>query len=236
MNTTNLPWTVKNGTFEVKVKDTATGLVKTSTIAVQIGIDGSDTTLASLASDLDAVANLSASIDAGGHLVLSSDANFTFSFSAPSSGDATDALAVLGINTYFTGKSAYDINVSSTLKSDQSKIGASATGEPINGAVAGAIAALGITEVDSMNGQSVSEFFTSMVGQIAAESKAAQDNYAAADVVVQTLESERQSISGVSLDEEAIHMIMFQRAFQGASRYVNVVDQMLDEILNLVRY
>ena len=53
-------------------------------------------------------------------------------------------------------------------------------------------------------------------------------------MVVQTLEAERQGISGVSLDEEALHMITFQRAFQGAARYVNLIDQMLDEVMSLV--
>ena len=55
----------------------------------------------------------------------------------------------------------------------------------------------------------------------------------AAEVVVGTLDMERQSISGVSVDEEAIHLIMFQRAFQGAARYVSLIDQMLDEVMSL---
>ena len=77
--------------------------------------------------------------------------------------------------------------------------------------------------------------FSSIVSRIATDTKAAQDNYIAADVVVQTLESERQSISGVSIDEEAINLIIFQRAFQGGARYVSVINNMLEEVIALVR-
>ena len=74
-----------------------------------------------------------------------------------------------------------------------------------------------------------------MVGATASSSKAAQDNYTAADVVLQTLETERQGISGVSIDEEALNMIIFQRAFQAAARYIGVIDEMLQEVIALVR-
>ena len=74
-----------------------------------------------------------------------------------------------------------------------------------------------------------------MVGTTASNSKTARDNYIAADVVLQTLETERQGISGVSIDEEALNMIVYQRAFQGAARYVGVIDEMLQEMIALVR-
>jgi flagellar hook-associated protein 1 FlgK len=44
-----------------------------------------------------------------------------------------------------------------------------------------------------------------------------------------------QSVSGVNLDEELIKLINFQRSFQGAARLVTVSDQMMDELMNLIR-
>lgn len=232
---TELPWSVENGIFYVNVTDQE-GNTTRSQIQVQVGVDSTDTTLNTLAASLNAITGIDASVDAGGHLVIAaSSASYSFSFSAPDdAANATDVLAVLGVNCFFEGSNGFDIAVNSNLSNNLNLIAAGSNGLPGNGDVAAQIALLGSVGVESFNNRSVSEAFTELVANLATESRTAQDNYAAADVVVQTLESERQSISGVSVDEEAINMIIFQRAFQGAARFVTVIDDMLDEIMSLV--
>jgi len=56
----------------------------------------------------------------------------------------------------------------------------------------------------------------------------------AAGVVKETLESQREALSGVSLDEEAVNLMRQQRAFQGAARVVAVVDELMKTILGMV--
>ena len=51
--------------------------------------------------------------------------------------------------------------------------------------------------------------------------------------VQQTLESQREALSGVSMDEEAINLMRQQRAFQAASRVIAAVDEMLKTVLQL---
>ncbi len=230
---TGLPWQVTNGVFNIHVTDSS-GHTVTTQIKVEVGIDSTDTTLTDLANALNAVANITATVDGNNQLqIAGTDAATTFAFSAPTDlDDATNVLAVLGINTFFEGSNGTDIAVKSDL--DANHVAASANGLPGNGEVAGRIADLATTGVSSLNGVSLSDGFNSIVGGIATSSRAAQDNYISADVVVQTLEMERQSISGVSIDEEAINMIMFQRAFQGAARYISLIDQMLDEVMSLI--
>jgi flagellar hook-associated protein 1 FlgK len=235
MDATDLKWQVTNGVFYVNVTDENTNNTTMHMIKVDIGMDANDTTLTSLAADLNSIDGITAYVDTANRLRIEGSAdNYTFAFSAPNDlDDATNVLAVLGINNYFTGSNGNDIAVNSELNARG--IAASANGLAGNGVIAGYIAQLATGGVSSLNGMSLMDSYNSMIGQIAADSKAAQDNYSASDVVVQTLEAERQSISGVSMDEEAIHMIMYQRAFQGAARYVSVIDQMLDEIVSLVR-
>jgi len=45
----------------------------------------------------------------------------------------------------------------------------------------------------------------------------------------------RDEISGVSLDEEAIHLIQFQRAYQASARLVTVLDELTEIAINLIR-
>jgi len=51
------------------------------------------------------------------------------------------------------------------------------------------------------------------------------------DLVVQHLQTRRQSLSGVSLDEEATDMMKFQHMYQAAARVITVMDQNLDTLI-----
>jgi flagellar hook-associated protein 1 FlgK len=52
-------------------------------------------------------------------------------------------------------------------------------------------------------------------------------------LVLQQLQDQRGSISGVSLDEEAAHMVQYQRAYEAAARMVTTVDQMLYTVIHM---
>ncbi|HEY7353509.1 MAG TPA: flagellar hook-associated protein FlgK [Terriglobales bacterium] len=52
-------------------------------------------------------------------------------------------------------------------------------------------------------------------------------------LVLQQLQDQRGSISGVSLDEEAAHMVQFQRAYDAAAQVVVAVNQMLETVINM---
>ena len=51
-------------------------------------------------------------------------------------------------------------------------------------------------------------------------------------ILSQTVENNRQSVSSVSLDEEMTNIIKFQHAYNAAARQITVVDEMLDKIIN----
>ena len=53
-------------------------------------------------------------------------------------------------------------------------------------------------------------------------------------VVKETLIAQREALSGVSLDEEAINLMKQQRAFQGAACVVSAVDELMQTILAMV--
>lgn len=52
-------------------------------------------------------------------------------------------------------------------------------------------------------------------------------------LALEQADNERQTVIGVSSDEELEHMIMYQNAYNAASRYINVVNSMLDTLLSL---
>ncbi len=52
--------------------------------------------------------------------------------------------------------------------------------------------------------------------------------------MVTQLENYRESVAGVSLDEEMINLVKYQHAYEAAARVINTVDEMLDTVLNMV--
>ncbi|NJL31868.1 MAG: flagellar hook-associated protein FlgK, partial [Phycisphaerales bacterium] len=55
-----------------------------------------------------------------------------------------------------------------------------------------------------------------------------------ASIVRENLESQQQSVSGVNTDEETINLLAFQRAYQAGARFLNVVDEMYQTLLQIV--
>lgn len=225
-----LDYTPKNGSFVVHVKDKVSGLVTSTLVQVDLdGLNGNDTTLNDLAASINAVNGISASVNAGKLLIDADSQGVEFSFSQDSSG----ALAALGVNNFFIGADARDIAVNAKLKDQPSLLAAAKNGNSGDNQTALAIAGLESAKLAALNGTTLKDSYQTMVNGIAVKSAAAKTNAEATRVVEETLQSQREALSGVSLDEEAINMMKQQRAFQAASRLIAAVDEMMRTILSL---
>jgi flagellar hook-associated protein 1 len=234
LNSTNsgLKYVPTNGSFVVHVKNKTTGLVNSTLVQVDLdGLNNNDTTLNSLAGDIDAISGISASVN-GGRLSINADSNdVEIGFSQDSSG----VLAALGINNFYTGKDASDIAVSSAIMAQPALLAAAKNGQPADNQTARAIAAMESQPLTGLSSASLKDGYQSMINGVASSSASAKTNAQAADVVLQTLQAQRESLSGVSLDEEAVNLIRQQRAFQGAARLITAVNEMMDTVLNMIR-
>lgn len=222
----------RTGSFFVDVRDNSTGAVVRTQINIDLDGIGADTSLNSLAADINAnVSNLSATVLADGRLQLTATSGYSFTFAD----DTSHALAALGVNTFFAGEDALTIDVNPLVSGNPGFIAAARSGLSGDGSNATALAALGDTAVASLGGVSLSAYYNSTVADIAVSSSSAQSALDASSIILDSLTAQREAVSGVSLDEEAVSLISFQRAYEGAARYMRVVDEMLQELLTLVR-
>ena len=76
------------------------------------------------------------------------------------------------------------------------------------------------------------DYYTDLVSQIANTGYVNRRILENQQNTVEATESARQQVIGVSSDEELSNMIRFQNAYNASSRYINVVDEMLEHILN----
>jgi flagellar hook-associated protein 1 FlgK len=227
-----LKFTPSNGSFVVHVKNKQTGLSTSTLIQLDLdGLNGNDTTLSDLAASLDGVTGISANTT-GNRLNLSADSEaLEFSFSQDSAG----VLAALGVNGFFSGSDAGDIAVNAAIKSRPTLLAAAKNGEPGDNQTALAIARLESASVAGLGNISLKNAYEGLVNDIAAQAARSQSDAEAADTIRETLSAQREALSGVSLDEEAVNLLKSQRAFQGAARVVAVVDELLQTILSIVR-
>ena len=157
--------------------------------------------------------------------------------------DAVNALHATGFDaagnpgsaffTYTAGNAAATLSVSAAIASNPALVAAAgAPGQPGNGTIAGAIADLRTGRLFSSGTQTASDFYASLVGGIGTDSRQATEMAANQSLVTGHLRQRRESISGVSLDEEAADMIRFQHAYAAAARVITTFDEMLDTLIN----
>ena len=134
--------------------------------------------------------------------------------------------------TYTPGAAASTIAVSAAVVADPSLVVTGAAGSPGDGGIAGAIADLRNAKLFGSGTQTASGFYANLIGTIGSDAQQANAMSTNEGLVVNQLTTRRESVSGVSLDEEATDMIRFQRAYQAAARVITIVDETLDTIIN----
>lgn len=70
------------------------------------------------------------------------------------------------------------------------------------------------------------------MGDLGTRATNAERNVKVQSDMVDSVQFRRQSVSGVSLDEEMADMIRFQHAYNAAARNMTTVDEMLDRVIN----
>jgi flagellar hook-associated protein 1 FlgK len=118
---------------------------------------------------------------------------------------------------------------------DQDKIAAASSDAALPGDNSNALsmAQLSGNAIANLGGATFSSYYGGLVSTIGSMSKAASDSLTFDDNLLSELNTKRESLSGVSLDEEAANLIRFQRSFQAGAKMIQVTDELLQTLLNL---
>lgn len=131
---------------------------------------------------------------------------------------------------------AKEIKVNDMISEDVNRITAAAKpGAVGDNTVANVISQLQHKEIMDGNSSTMDDFYNSQVGRVGVLAQRAIKSRESQDNILGQLNTIRESISGVSLDEETTNMIEFQRAFDASARVIKTADEMFDTVLNLKR-
>ncbi len=135
---------------------------------------------------------------------------------------------------FFTGTGAADITLSADID-DPKHLAAATDAAAIPGDNTNALAIGKLKDaLLTINGNDVTmnDFYRSTVTDLGIESQEAGRMITNSKLYSDLIENHRQSVSGVSLDEEATNMIKYQRAYEAAARVITMLDDMLDTLIN----
>lgn len=229
LNSAGLDFPPQSGSFQLKVFNTGTGLTQTTNIGIDLDGIGTDTSLTSLAAAINAAGNVTATITADGKLNIKSDAGFEFRFSNDTSG----TLAGLGINTFFTGTDASNIQVNDVLKQNVGFLATGQGGGPSDNRNAVLLADAFDKSVSGLNGLSITDFYNQLKGDVGQQSAAQSAVADGLKSFRDALDAQRQQSSGVSLDEELIKILQFQHSYQAAARIVSTIETLMNTLLQM---
>ena len=86
--------------------------------------------------------------------------------------------------------------------------------------------------IAGLRGGTAEQRYASLVSRIGNDVREATRQEANAQLLLDAVQDRRDSVSGVSLDEEMSQLIRFQRGYQASSRAMSTLDEMLDVLIN----
>ena len=130
-----------------------------------------------------------------------------------------------------TAGAARAISVNAVIAGDARYIAAGRSGAPGDNANALALADLGNQRLLASGTQTFADAIASLQSRIGTDAQRAQSELETNNAIRTQLENSRDAVSGVSLDEEAVDLIKFQRAYQASAKYISVIDQLMEDIV-----
>ena len=153
--------------------------------------------------------------------------------SAHQSGFALDGSAG---EVFFAGTGAADLEVNPNIAGNPVLVAAAADALTVPGDNRKAIeiANLQYQLVMSANTGTYNDYYSSLVRDAGNEVLISDAYYNHQSNMLAQLENQRESVSGVSLDEEMINLIKFQNAYTAAAKLITTADEMMQTILQMV--
>lgn len=147
----------------------------------------------------------------------------------------TNLLGGSGINFFNTGTGAGDLALDDKILADPKAISAGATGKPGDGGLALSLSALRDTKVVALGDRSFTTFYSEFASSVSREVGFYKNLVDTQTAVVQQIDKQIESISGVSVDDEMADMLKLQRSYQAAAKTLSIFDQITEDLINLVR-
>ncbi len=237
LDQTGLVPSPKNGVFSIMVQNKESGVSTSTEILVPLAGSGQKSmTLEGLAAEINKIEGITAKITNDNKLQIASDSpELQFAFAD----DTAGILPALGLNTFFTGTDSRTIGVNKTLQgepgkaADPGKLAMSKTGIGADTENGVTLAAMPENRLGEYGNKSITESYRLTVTEVMSKAGVVKA-VAGGDVsYYASLQTQRDAISGVNIDEETLLLMNYQRIYQASAKYISVINEMLDALIRM---
>jgi flagellar hook-associated protein 1 FlgK len=157
----------------------------------------------------------------GGSPAVSGVPLFTYATNDDGTANATDVAQSLAVNPDITASQLAAIDPGPPEVSNGTALALANLATPTDSA-------------DEIGGASYTQYYGNMASQVGSDLSAANNQQEVSQSALAQAQNLRQQQSGVNLDEEAVNLVAFQRAYEANSKLVSVLDQITLDTINMM--
>jgi flagellar hook-associated protein FlgK len=158
----------------------------------------------------------------------------TFTIDVLASSDTSGFLAAAGLNTFFVGNSAATIDLAADVRRSAGRLATSRNAGGTDNANVCRMADVGAAPIAALGGISIGDYHRRMIAEVGQQVAMRQGRQEGLQRVVTQLENQRESLSGVDLNEEAAKLMLFEQLFQTMAKYLASVDKMQQDLFAVI--
>jgi flagellar hook-associated protein 1 FlgK len=221
---------LREGTFRIHLVDPDGEFLESYEVPIHAGSDTLDSIVDRINQTVGRKDLFEARIEADGSVTLAGQGANQFVLGE----DDSDFPVLMGFNNFFeTLHGAEDFRVNSRLLNRPSLISAGRGLLPGDNSVARAIHHLQYEPAMEGGAITFDEFYNGMMADLGLTLNRAQNDDKNQQTVMDQFKKLRDEVSSVNMDEEVANMVMYQRGFDAAAKFINVVDEMTKTVINL---
>ena len=130
---------------------------------------------------------------------------------------------------------AVDFGLDSAVSGDPSAIGSGISGKPADGGIAVQLAALRNQTQSDLDGKSSGDYYADLLNKIGQDTAFSKSSMTTQGALLDQVDTQIQSVSGVSIDDEMANMLRFQRSYQAAAKALTVFDDTTQQLLGIIK-
>jgi flagellar hook-associated protein FlgK len=165
---------------------------------------------------------------------LSASTNDRMVLDVVADSDTSGVLVALGLNSLLVGSGAEDIAVRKDVELDPGLLAISASGAAGDGGKLLELIAVAEQRIGGLGDKTLGEAYGAVVGDIGFHVANLNSGLNSNSALLDSLETRRESLSGVNMDEELVDLVRFEQAYSMASQLLRVVNELHGDLLRLL--